>query len=52
MLVVVGLMARCANQVVSCVHGHLDMMVGKTHGAMEGVDFWYALLVHGVSHDS
>ena len=26
MLVVVGIMTRCANQVVSCMHGHLDTM--------------------------
>ena len=40
MLVAVGRMTRCANQVVSCVHGHLDMLMGN-HGATEGVDFWY-----------
>ena len=39
MLVVVGIMTRCAIQVVSCTHGHLDMMMGN-HGAMQGVDFW------------
>ena len=40
MLVVMGLMSRCANQVVMCLHGHLDMLMGN-HGAMEGVDFSY-----------
>ena len=28
MLVVVGLMTRCVNQVVSSMHGHLDMLMG------------------------
>ena len=42
-MVVVGLMTRCANQVVSCMHGHLDMLMGN-HGAMAGVDFWYSCL--------
>ena len=40
MLVAVGLMTRCANHVVSCMHGHLDMLM-ENHGDMEGVDFWY-----------
>ena len=29
MLVVVGIMTRCAIHVVSCVHGHLDMLMGN-----------------------
>ena len=29
-LVVVGIMTRCAIQVVSCMHGHLDMLMGST----------------------
>ena len=40
LVVVVGLMTRCANQVVSCMHGHLDMLIGNPwcHG-------WCGLLV-------
>ena len=50
MLVVVGLMTRCANQVVSCMRGHLDML-------METMVPWKVwtlvlVLVHGVSHAS
>ena len=33
-------MTRCAIEVVLCMHGHLDMLMGN-HGVMEGVDFWY-----------
>ena len=51
MLVVVGLMTRCANQAVSRMHGHLDMLMGS-HGAMECVDFLVLMLVRGVSHAS
>ena len=29
MLVVVGIMTRCAIPVVSCMHGHLDMLMGN-----------------------
>ena len=39
-MVVVGLLTKCANQVASCVHGHVDMLTGN-HAAQEGVDFWY-----------
>ena len=51
MVVVVGLMTRCANQVVSCMHGHLDMLVGSPwcHGRC---GLLVLVLVHGVSHAS
>ena len=48
-LVVVGIMTRCAVQVVSCMRGHLDMLMGKPwcHGRCGRLVFG---AVHGVSH--
>ena len=49
MLVVVGIMTRCAIQVVSCIHGHLDMLMGSPwcHGRCGRL---VLVLMHGVSH--
>jgi len=51
MLVVVGITPRCAIQVVSCMHGHLDMLMGSPwcHGRC---GLLVLVLVHGVSHAS
>ena len=49
MLVIVGLVRRCANQVVSCVHGHLGMLVGN-HWCHGRCGLLVLVLVHGVSH--
>ena len=51
MLVVVGLMTKCDNLVVSCMHGHLNMLMGNPwcHGRCGLLVLVY---VHGVSHES
>ena len=51
LLVVVGLMTRCATQVVLCMHGHLGMLMGNPWcHARCGI--LVLVLVHGVSHAS
>ena len=50
-MVVAGLMTRCANQVFSRTHGHLDMLMGNPwcHGRC---GLLVLVLAHGVSHAS
>jgi hypothetical protein len=56
MLVVVGLMTRCVNQVVSSMHGHLDMLMGHPwrHGrcgllVLALVHVAYLMYLHAVT---
>ena len=51
MLVVLGLITRCAAPVVSCMHGHLDMLMGNPRcRGRRGL--LVLVLVHGVSRAS